>query len=74
MKALLMLLVIFAGVWLWRSRQAGLSKPAAPAAPPAKPLDMVRCAQCGLHVASAEAIQGQRGQYCSAEHLQRAEN
>jgi uncharacterized protein len=72
MKALLMLLVILAGVWLWRSRQTSLGKPAAPAAP-AKPLDMVRCAQCGLHVASAEAIQGKQGQYCSAEHLQRTE-
>jgi uncharacterized protein len=73
MKALLMLLVILAGVWLWRSRQTSLDKPAAPVAP-AKPLDMVRCAQCGLHVASAEAIQGKQGQYCSAEHLQRTEN
>lgn len=72
MKALLMLLVIVAGVWLWRSRQTSLGKPAAPSAPP-KPLDMVRCAQCGLHVTSAEAIQGKQGQYCSAEHLQRAE-
>jgi uncharacterized protein len=73
MKALVMLLVIFAGVWLWRSRQIGLKKPQAPAAP-AKPLDMVRCAQCGVHVASVEALQGQHGQYCSAEHLQLSEN
>ena len=72
MKALLMLLVILAGVWLWRNRQASLGRPAAPAAPP-KPLDMVRCAQCGLHVSSAESIQGKQGKYCSAEHLQRAE-
>jgi uncharacterized protein len=73
MKALLMLLVIFAGVWLWRSRQAGLNQAVKPTAP-AKPLDMVRCAQCGLHVASEGAIAGKRGQYCSAEHLRGAEN
>jgi uncharacterized protein len=73
MKALLMLLVIFAGVWFWRSRQAGLNQADAPASP-AKPLDMVRCAQCGMHVASAEAVPGTRGQYCSAEHLQLSEN
>lgn len=73
MKALLLLAVIFAGVWLWRSRQSGLNTPVPPPAP-AKPLDMVRCAQCGLHVSGAEAVQGKLGQYCSQEHLQLAEN
>jgi uncharacterized protein len=68
MKAFLVLAVIFAGVWLWRSRQAGLNHPAPPPAP-AKPLDMVQCARCGLHIASVEAVQGKRGQYCSQEHL-----
>jgi uncharacterized protein len=68
MKAFLVLAVIFAGVWLWRSRQAGLSRPVAPPAPP-KPLDMVRCAHCGLHIAGAEALQGKQGQYCCQEHL-----
>jgi uncharacterized protein len=67
-KALLVLAVIFAGVWLWRSRQAGLSRPAAPPAPP-KPLEMVRCAHCGLHIAEAETVQGKLGQYCCQEHL-----
>jgi uncharacterized protein len=66
MKALLMLAVIFAGVWLWRSRQ-----PRAPGSPPAvaKPQDMVRCLQCGVHIANSEAVQGQRGAYCCQEHL-----
>jgi uncharacterized protein len=68
MKAFLVLAVIFAGVWLWRSRQAGLNHPEPPPAP-AKPLDMVQCAQCGLHIAGVEAVQGRRGQYCCQEHL-----
>jgi uncharacterized protein len=73
MKALLVLAVIFAGIWLWRSRQAGLSRPAAPPAPP-KPLEMLRCARCGVHVAEAETVQGKQGQYCSQEHLHLSES
>jgi uncharacterized protein len=68
MKAFLVLAVIFAGVWLWRSRRADSNPPVPPPAP-AKPLDMVRCAQCGLHITGVEAVQGKRGQYCCQEHL-----
>lgn len=73
MKAFLVLAVIFAGVWLWRNRQAGLNRPAAPPPPP-KTMDMVRCAHCGLHIAGVEALPGKHGQYCCQEHLQRAES
>jgi uncharacterized protein len=68
MKAFLVLAAIFVGVWLWRSRQAGLDHPEPPPTP-AKPLDMVPCARCGLHIAGVEAVQGRRGQYCCQEHL-----
>jgi len=73
MKALLMLAVIAGAVWLWRSRQAGLNRPAKPSAPP-QPLDMVRCQQCGVHIASNESIEGKRGAYCCQEHLRESEH
>lgn len=72
MKALLLLAVIFIGVWLWRSRQDGLNRPVAPPEPP-KPLDMVPCVQCGLHVAVGDAVQGCQGLYCSQAHLKQSE-
>jgi uncharacterized protein len=73
MKALLLLAVIFVGVWLWRSRQDGLNRPAPPPPAPPKALDMVQCAQCGLHVAIGEAVQGNQGPYCSQAHLKQSE-
>jgi uncharacterized protein len=73
MKALLLLAVIFAGVWLWRSRQVGLNRPVAPPPAPPKALDMVQCAQCGLHVAVVESVLGKQGSYCSQAHLKQSE-
>jgi uncharacterized protein len=71
MKALLMLAVVFAGVWLWRSRQ-----PREPGSPPAvaKPQNMVRCLQCGVHITDNEAVLGQRGAYCCQEHRLESEH
>lgn len=34
----------------------------------AGPEDMVRCAQCGVHLPRSESIATQGGFYCSAEH------
>lgn len=72
MKALLFLVVILAGVWLWRSRQLPSPKKKSPAAP-LPTLDMVRCTQCGMHIPGNEAVQGKKGPYCSQEHLKQLE-
>lgn len=72
MKALLLLVVILAGVWLWRSRQVPTTKKKPPAAA-LHPLDMVRCTQCGMHIPGNEAVQGKKGLYCSQEHLKQLE-
>lgn len=72
MKALLLLVVILAGVWLWRSRQIPTNQKKPPATA-LHPLDMVRCTQCGMHLPSNEAVQGKKGPYCSQEHLKQLE-
>ena len=74
MKYLLVLAVLVIAFWLWRkARRADLGAKVPPAAPPPTPLAMARCAHCGLHLPSAEAIAGERGVYCSAAHRQLAE-
>lgn len=74
MKFLLLIVVVLAGVWLWRvNRPADTSQKVNKPPLSPEPQDMVRCLECGMHLPSAEAIQGKKGVYCSADHRQRAE-
>lgn len=78
MKALIILLAILAGVWLWRSgrdRNLGNQKRPRPVEPPgSSPTQpMVACSVCGVHVPSSEALIGHEGSYCCPAHRQRAE-
>lgn len=74
MKFLLLLVVVFVAVWAWRSgRQADVAPKQKPPPQP-QPQDMVRCALCGVHFPSADAVAGHDGQYCCVEHRQRAES
>ena len=73
MKYLLVLMVVLAGVWIWRNRRAA-ERPPAPRPPPARrplaqPSAMVACRHCGLHLPASDALAGPDGPYCSAEHL-----
>ncbi len=75
MKAILLVFVILLGVWLWRSSRPTLPRQKQPkTGPEAQPLDMVSCAFCSVHLPAAEAIQGNKGVYCSADHLAREEH
>ncbi|MDP1968565.1 MAG: PP0621 family protein, partial [Burkholderiaceae bacterium] len=40
---------------------------------PALPEDMVSCPVCALHLPRAEAVAGEKGLYCSADHRRQAE-
>ena len=72
-KFLLLLLLVVAGVWLWRAKR--LADPERPKPPPfaEKPLEMVRCALCSVHIPVADAVSGRAGGYCSPAHRQQAE-
>ncbi len=68
MKYLLLLAVLGAGLWLWvRSRRPRVPPPAGRKA---KPEDMVQCAHCGLHLPRSDALLGEGGLFCGAQHRQ----
>ena len=85
MKFVLVILVVLAGVWLWRRNRAEDARDEAEAAqaqarrapqpPPAvqAPAEMVSCRHCGLHLPAADAVAGTQGPYCSQDHLRRHE-
>lgn len=74
MRFLLILLVVLAVVWLWRSARQADPKPKQPKPPTAAaPLEMVRCTLCSVHLPAADAVAGKKGPYCCTEHRQRAE-
>jgi uncharacterized protein len=77
-KALIILLAILAGVWLWRSgRQKNLEDrrrpPAGPTSSGRGTPSMVVCAVCGVHLPPTDAVNGRQGTYCSAAHHHQAE-
>ncbi len=81
MKYLVLLLVFFGFAWYWRhSREQALKDrrqqppPSPPPGAPAGPQDMVACTVCGTHVPEKEAIQGNRGIYCSPSHRSQRES
>ena len=76
MKYLLVLIVVYVAIYIWRKnrRDELRAQPPPPRTPPAvgAPQAMVRCAHCGLHLPLADAVQGPDGVYCSAAHKQAA--
>jgi uncharacterized protein len=81
MKYLLVLLVVFIGVWVWRSNRMALSKSnnenvEREAERQQALKTMVACAHCGLHLPQIEALAAPsadlRSQlwFCSTEHRQ----
>ncbi|HYH42174.1 MAG TPA: PP0621 family protein [Burkholderiales bacterium] len=72
MKFLLLLIVIAVVYWLFTSYKRKARREAEPKAP-AGAEDMVRCAQCGLHLPRSESLPAGTRFYCSAEHRRQSE-
>ena len=77
MKALVLLLVVLFGVWLWR-RGRTLQTPPVPPVPPAPRVSppaqpMVSCTRCGVHLPQSLAVPGRQGDYCCEAHRREAE-
>lgn len=75
MKYLLVIVVLFLVLWLWRAGRGGPQTPpsrhSGASQPPPK-LEMVRCCVCGVHLPEADAVRADSAYYCSVEHLNQA--
>lgn len=70
MIRLLFWILLFAlAWWFWRKATRPQRPASAPREEQAEP--MVRCAQCGVHVPRAQALQHEQNWYCSRAHLPR---
>jgi uncharacterized protein len=88
MKYLVVLLVVFVGVWVWRSNRIAISKESKEnqenfereAERQQAKKTMVACAHCGVHLPQIEALAAPsadlRSQlwFCSTEHRQFGQN
>jgi uncharacterized protein len=72
MKYLFWLLVIALAWWVFTRPRKSTPKASEQSATPAQ--DMARCAHCGVHLPSDEAVRGENGQYCSTEHRSAAQD
>ncbi len=67
------LLILALAIWLaYRAIKYYLGRPKPPAPTPTATStpDMVRCAQCGLHVPKLEAVRDGEQFYCGTQHLE----
>ncbi len=76
MKYLIVLLLVMVVAWRWRTGRSSAQQTQRrqrAARDAATPQDMVRCAQCGVHLPQSDALPGKRGAYCCSAHRQKAE-
>ena len=74
MKYLFLLLVVLLIIWAIKRSRAKPPSAGPTAAEPVKPSEMVTCAHCGIHLPHEEAVNGQKGVYCSTEHRAAAQD
>lgn len=67
-KLLVLAVVVFAGVKLWRRLQARKARRSQAAADQFTPEAMVRCRQCQVHIPQNKALRSNQNWYCCDEH------
>ena len=65
-KLLLLVLVVALAWWILKGYKRKIERRTQ--APQVKGEDMVRCAQCGVHLPRSESLLANQSFYCSAEH------
>jgi uncharacterized protein len=68
LKFLLLLAILFAVYWFFKSYKRKRSRGPRPPHAHRGAEDMVRCAQCGVHLPRSEARQAEGQLYCGEEH------
>ena len=66
-KIILLVLGLLLAYWILKRYRRGVDRRESQEHA-ARPEDMVRCAQCGVHLPRSESITTQGGFYCSADH------
>jgi uncharacterized protein len=64
MKYLVLLVIVFVGLWWFRQQRRVAPTPQNKSGPQI----MVACAHCGTHIPDNDAIHGTQGVYCSPAH------
>ena len=81
MKYLLVLVIAFVVIWIWKSERrtdigeknkAARARKAGKSNPKLAATEIVACDICHVHLPRSEALTGPRGIYCSAAHRQQA--
>lgn len=67
-KLLVLAVVVFAGITLWRRLQASRNRRGGTAGDLDTPETMVRCKQCRLHIPQNKALRSNQDWYCCEEH------
>jgi len=65
-KILLLVLGLFVAYWILKSYKKKVERRAD--RPALESEDMVRCAQCGVHLPRSESLASEQSFYCSADH------
>ena len=70
MKYLVLLLIVFGGIWWIRQQRQPNQSNTPKSHPISEAVKMLPCTHCGTHVPENDAIRGKQGLYCSEPHRQ----
>lgn len=72
-KYVLILVILMAAIFIWRSNRKVAIKERKAKEQRAQVVDMQPCRWCAVHIPATEAVQGKHGSYCSTAHRLKAE-